>query len=104
MATWEVMIGLFYFILFYFILFIYFLQIYLFVAALGLRCCARAFSSCGERGSLFGAARGPLTSDALPVADHGLRARGPQQLWHAGSAVVAHGALERRFSSCGAWA
>ena len=31
--------------------FIYF--IYLFLAALGLRCCAWAFSSCGERGLLF---------------------------------------------------
>ena len=26
---------------------------YLFLAALGLRCCARAFSSCGELGLLF---------------------------------------------------
>ena len=31
--------------------FIYF--IYLFLAALCLRCCVRAFSSCGERGLLF---------------------------------------------------
>ena len=29
------------------------LFIYLFLAALGLRCCAQAFSSCGERGLLF---------------------------------------------------
>ena len=29
------------------------LFIYLFLAALGLRCCARAFSSCGEQGLLF---------------------------------------------------
>ena len=29
------------------------LFIYLFLAALGLRCCTRAFSSCGERGLLF---------------------------------------------------
>ena len=29
------------------------LFIYLFLAALGLRCCVRAFSSCGERGLLF---------------------------------------------------
>ena len=32
----------------------------LFLAALGLRCCARAFSSCGERGLLFVAVRGLL--------------------------------------------
>ena len=30
--------------------------IYLFLAALGLRCCTWAFSSCGERGLLFVAA------------------------------------------------
>ena len=38
-------------------LFIY----YLFLAVLGLRFCARAFSSCGKRGPLFIAMRGPLT-------------------------------------------
>ena len=32
--------------------------IYLFLAALGLRCCTQAFSSCGEQGLLFVAARG----------------------------------------------
>ena len=35
--------------------------IYLFMAVLGLRFCARAFSSCGKRGPLFIAVRGPLT-------------------------------------------
>ena len=73
-------------------LFIY----YLFLAALGLRCCARAFSSCGERGLLFVAVRGLL----IVVASRcGARA----------SVVVAGGlsscgsrALERRLSSCGA--
>ena len=35
--------------------------IYLFLTVLGLRFCARAFSSCGERGPLFIAVRGPLT-------------------------------------------
>ena len=39
----------------YFLKFIY-LFIY-FLAALGLRCCARAFSSCIERGLLFVAVR-----------------------------------------------
>ena len=33
------------------------LFIYLFLAALGLRCCAWAFSTCGERGLLFVAVR-----------------------------------------------
>ena len=31
----------------------FFKLIYLFLAALGLRCCAWAFSSCGEQGLLF---------------------------------------------------
>ena len=39
-------------------LFIY-LFIYLFLAVLGLRFCARAFSSCGEWGPLLIAVRGP---------------------------------------------
>ena len=50
--------------------FIYF--IYLFLAALGLHCCARAFSSCGERGLLFVAVHGLLIAMASFVAEHGL--------------------------------
>ena len=46
--------------------------IYLFLAALGLRCCARAFSSCGERGLLFIAVRGLLIAVASLVTEHGL--------------------------------
>ena len=49
-----------------------FLKIYLFLAALGLRCSARAFSSCGERGLLFVAVRGLLIAVASLVAEHGL--------------------------------
>ena len=56
--------------------------IYLFIlAVLGLHFCARAFSSCGKRGSLFIAVHGPLTIAASPVAEHRLQTR--------------------RFSSCG---
>ena len=44
---------------------------YLFLAALGL-CCARAFSSCSERGLLFVAVRGLLLAVASLVAEHGL--------------------------------
>ena len=47
----------------------------LFLAVLGLRFCARAFSSCGERGPLFIAVRGPLTIAASLVAEHGLQTR-----------------------------
>ena len=46
--------------------------IYLFLAALGLRCCALPCSSCGERGLLFVAVRGLLTAVASLVAEHGL--------------------------------
>ena len=42
---------------------------------LGLRFCARAFSSCGKRGPLFIAVRGPLTVAASPVAEHKLQTR-----------------------------
>ena len=42
---------------------------------LGLRFCARAFSSYGKRGPLFIAVRGPLTVAASPVAEHRLQTR-----------------------------
>ena len=45
------------------------------MAVLGLRFCARAFSSCGERGPLFIAVRRPLTLAASPVAEHRLQTR-----------------------------
>ena len=63
--------------------FIY-LFIYLFMAVLGLRFCARAFSSCGKWGPLFIAVRGPLTVTASLVEEHRLQTR--------------------RLSSCGSWA
>ena len=42
---------------------------------LGLRFCARAPSSCGKRGPLLIAVRGPLTIMASPVAEHRLQMR-----------------------------
>ena len=45
------------------------------MAELGLRFCARAFSSCGEQGPLFIAVRGPLTIAASPIAEHRLQTR-----------------------------
>ena len=51
---------------------------------LGLRFCARAFSSCDERGPLFIVVPGPLTIAASLVAEHRLQTR--------------------RLSSCGSWA
>ena len=83
-----------------FSLFIY-LFIYLFLAVLGLRCCARAFSSCGERGLLFVAVHGLLIAVAC------LRCRA-QALGARASVVVERWlsscglrALECRLSSCG---
>ena len=54
------------------------------MAVLGLRFCARAFSSCGKRGPLFIAVRGPLTIAASLVAEHRLQTH--------------------RLSNCGSWA
>ena len=45
------------------------------MALLGLRSRARAFSSCGKRGPLLIAVRGPLTIAASPVAEHRLQTR-----------------------------
>ena len=55
--------------------FFFFFFFYLFMAVLGLRFCARAFSSCGKRGPLFIAARRPLTIAASLVAGHRLQTR-----------------------------
>ena len=54
------------------------------MAVLGLRFCARAFSSCGKWGPLFITVRRPLTIAASPAAEHRLQTR--------------------RLSNCGSWA
>ena len=51
------------------------IYLFLFLSVLGLRFCARAFSSCGELGPLFIAVRGPLTIAASLVAEHRLQTR-----------------------------
>ena len=43
------------------------------MAVVGLRLCARAFSSCGKWGPLFTTVRGPLTIAASLVAEHRLQ-------------------------------
>ena len=68
----------------------------LFLAALGLRCCTWAFSSCGEQGLLFIVVCGLLIAVASLAVEHRLQARRLQQLWHVGSVVVA-----RRVQSAG---
>ena len=60
----ETPLTFFYINLFYFI--------YVFLAALGLCCCAWAFSSCSKWGLLFIAVRGLLIAVASLVAEHGL--------------------------------
>ena len=59
-----------------FIFFIFIIIIFntfvLFLAALGLRCCTRAVSGCGERGLLSLAVRGLLIAVASLIAEHGL--------------------------------
>ena len=57
-----------------FILCIYFYYYY-FLAVLGLSFCTRALSSCGKRGPLFIAVRGPLTVVAFLVEEHRLQTR-----------------------------
>ena len=54
------------------------------MAVLGLRFCARAFSSCGKWGPLFISVCGPLTIMASLVEEHRLQTH--------------------RLSSCGSWA
>ena len=62
-VRWYLVVVFFYINLFYFCLFL---------AALGLCCCAWAFSSCGELGLLFVVVRGLLTAVASLAAEHGL--------------------------------
>ena len=56
---------------FFFLKLSIFKKFYLFLAALGLCYCARAFSSCGEWGLLFVQVRGLLIVVASLVAEHG---------------------------------
>ena len=79
------------------------LFIYLFLAALGLRCCVWAFSSCGEWGLLFVVVRGLLIAVASRC---GARALGTwasvvvaRRLRSCGSRALDHG-----LGSCDAWA
>ena len=57
-------------------------RVFGFLVELGLRCCVRAFSGCGERGL--------LTAVACPVGEHRLSMLRLQHLQHAGSVVSAH--------------
>ena len=63
------------FLFFFFPINFIYLFIYLFMAVLGLRFCARAFSSFGKWRPLFIAERRPLTIAASRVAEHRLQTR-----------------------------
>ena len=67
----------------FFSFFLKYLFIYLFMAVLGLRFCARAFSSCGKRGHSSSRCTGLSLSRPLLLWSTGSR--------RAGSVVVAHG-------------
>ena len=60
------------------------------MAALGLRCCSQAFSSCGKRGLLFIVVCGLLITVVSLVVEHGLQARRLQQLWRTGLVALRH--------------
>ena len=59
------------------------------MAVLGFRFCARAFSSCGKRGPLFIAVRGPLTIAASRCGAQAPDAQA-QQLWLTGLVAPRH--------------
>ena len=61
-----------------------------FLAVLGLRCCARAFSSCRQRRLLFIVVRGLLIAVASLVAEPGLQAPSLWQLWRTGLVAPWH--------------
>ena len=62
-GPWGVSLAISFFFLIY--------LIYLFLAVLGLCCCARAFSSCSKWGLLFIAVRRLLIAVASLVVEHG---------------------------------
>ena len=74
---WKPKKAVYFLFVFSFFFFNFYLFIYLFIfkAVLGLRFCARAFSSCGKWGPLFIAVHGPLTIAASLVAEHRLQTR-----------------------------
>ena len=74
---------------YYYFFGIIYLFVCLFMAALGLRCCAWAFSSCGEWGLLFIAVRGLLIAVASLCYRAWVLGMQAQQLWLAGSRAQA---------------
>ena len=71
-------------------LFFFFLIYILFLAVLGLRFCARAFSSCGKRGPLFIAVLGPLHYCGLSCCGAQAPDAQAQELWLTGLLAPRH--------------
>ena len=74
-SNWQCLINITLILKVFFLTLDFFFNVYLFMAVLGLRFCARAFSSCGKRGPLFIAVRGPLTVTAPLISEHRLQTR-----------------------------
>ena len=72
-------------------------MMYLFLAALGLHCCAQASSSCGRRGLLFLAVCGLLVVVVSLVAERRAQAPGHMSLGSRSSRALELG-------TCGTWA
>ena len=72
-----------------------------FLAALGLRCCAWAFSSCCEQVLLFLAVRGLLIAVASLVAEHGALGAWASVVVARELSSCGSRALECRLSNCG---
>ena len=90
---WYPAVFFFVFSLFFFCFFfklIATLFIYLFLAVFGSSFRARAFSSCGKRGPLFIAVRGPLTIAAPPVVGAQAPDAQAQQPWLTGPVAPRH--------------
>ena len=69
--TFYIYIIYFLYIIYVYFIYIIYIYIFFFLAVLGLHCCARAFSSCGERRLLFVAVHGLLIA-MVSVVEHGL--------------------------------
>ena len=90
--------------LFIHFIYLFFNKFILFLAALGLRCWAQAFSSCSEQGLLFVAERGLLIVVASLCCGAGALGMWASVVAARGLSSCGSQALEHRLSSCGAQA
>ena len=88
----------------FFVFGFFFKDLFIYLAVLGLRCCAQAFSSCGERGATLHC--GAWASQCGGFSCCGAWALGMRASVVASGRLSSCGSqdLEHRLSSCGAWA